>query len=284
MRMHRRHPEGNGRRPASALALLTVLVLLAPGVCRGSVAGEVRRGNQAYRQERYQGALEAYRQAQLEEPDLAPLHFNIGNVHYRQENWEGALEEFELAQASGDSALTARAWYNMGNTLFRQQNLPEAAEAYKHSLKLDPGDMDAKYNLELVLKMLEQQQQQQQQQQQDQSRQEKEQEKRSDQQKQQQQQDQQQQEQQQQEQQQQEQQEQEQQQQERKEQEAEQQQQQEGEEESLEEKEAPQPKPGEMTPQEAARLLNAIREQEEKTQEERRAARVHEGRRGEHDW
>jgi len=274
--MHPRRHDSVLTRPAAVLALAVAALLLIPDASRGSASGEVRRGNKAYRQERYEEALEAYRRAQLEDPDLAPLHFNIGNVHYRRERWDEALKEFELSQAGGDSALSARAFYNTGNTLFRQQNLPAAAEAYKSSLELDPADMDARYNLELVTKLIEQQQGQQQQQQQQQE-QDQEQDQEQGQQEQQQEQEEQsssdQQEQQREE-------EQEQEQQQEKQQEQEQQQ----DEPSREDQEAPQPQPGEMTPEEAAQLLNAIREQEEKTQEERRAARVQEGRRGEYDW
>jgi len=276
--MHPRYHDNGFPRQIAMLTLAAALLLLAPEVCRGSAAGEVRRGNKAYGQAKYEQALEAYRRAQLEEPDLAPLHLNIGNVHYRQENWSEALREFELAQSSGDSALSARATYNMGNTLFRQQDLPAAAEAYKSSIELDPTDMDARYNLELVLKMLEQQQQQQQQQQQDQSQQE------QSQQEQQEESSQEEQDQQQEQKQDQDQAKKEQEQQSQEQQQGQQQEQQEQEDQPREEKESPPPQPGEMSPQEAARLLNAIREQEEQAQEEQRAARVREGRRGEFDW
>jgi tetratricopeptide (TPR) repeat protein len=248
-------------RPAFILILLMAVLFGAPDAGRGSVSGEVRRGNKAYGHEQYEEALKAYRDAQLEEPDLPALHFNIGDVHYRQENWSEALREFELSQAGADSSLSAQAYYNIGNTHFRQGNLPGAVEAYQSALRLNPTDMDAKYNLELVLQLLQEQPQQQQQQEKDQSQKQK-----------------------QQEDQQQEQQQEQQQQPDEQKQEEQERQPQDQEQQSQEEKEAPQPQPGEMTPQQAARLLNAIREQEEKAQEERRAAQVREGRRGEYDW
>jgi len=50
----------------------------------------------------------------------------------------------------------------MGNSMVEQQKLQEAVESYKQSLRQNPGDMDAKYNLEYARRLLKQQQQQQQ--------------------------------------------------------------------------------------------------------------------------
>jgi len=46
--------------------------------------------------------------------------------------------------------------------MVEQQKLQEAVESYKQSLRQNPGDMDAKYNLEYARRLLKQQQQQQQ--------------------------------------------------------------------------------------------------------------------------
>ena len=52
---------------------------------------------------------------------------------------------------SGDPALAAPAWYNLGNGLYRRQRFQESAEAYKQALRIDPGEIDYKHNLELAL-------------------------------------------------------------------------------------------------------------------------------------
>ena len=49
-----------------------------------------------------------------------------------------------------------RAVYNRGNSLARSGKLKEALKAYDEALKLDPGDEDAKFNRDLVRKLLEQ--------------------------------------------------------------------------------------------------------------------------------
>ncbi len=59
--------------------------------------------------------------------------------------------------------------YNLGNSLLMANKVAESIDAYKASLKLDPDNMEAKYNLGYAQDLLKQQQQQQQQQNQDQN-------------------------------------------------------------------------------------------------------------------
>ncbi len=56
--------------------------------------------------------------------------------------------------------------YNLGNSLLMANKVQESIDAYKGSLKLDPDNMEAKYNLAYAQDLLKEQQQQQQQQQQ----------------------------------------------------------------------------------------------------------------------
>jgi len=251
--------------------VLMLLFSLVPAASWGSVAGKANKGNREYHRENFEQALKHYRDAQLEDPESPPLHFNIGNALYKQQNWEEAMAEYRMTLASQDSALAQRAFYNMGNTLYRQGNLTEAIEAYKKALRIDSEDLDAKYNLELALKKLQETPQQQPQQSEEQQ-QEQDQEEPQDQQ-----------EQQQQQQQEETQGEQDKKQQEKAEQEEERQQSTPEREEQ--EQSPPQPRePGEMSPEEAARLLNALAEQDKRAQEERQRARKAAAGTPEWDW
>jgi len=257
-------------RTCLPLALM-LLFSSVPAASWGSVAAKASKGNREYHRDNFEQALKHYRDAQLEDPESHPLHFNIGNALYKQQNWEQAMAEYRMTLASQDSALAERASYNMGNTLYRQGNLPEAIEAYKKALRIDSEDLDAKYNLELALKKLQETPQQQPQQSEDQQ-QEQDQEEQQDKQGQQHQQEEQETPG-----------EQDQGQQEKAEQEE--QQQQPAQERDEQEQSPPQRRePGEMSPEEAARLLNALAEQDKRAQEERQRARRAVAGTPEWDW
>jgi len=78
------------------------------------------------------------------------------------------MESYRQAVESGNPAVEAQGWYNLGNALYKQQQLEPALEAYKEALRRNPADTDAKHNFEVALEQLEQQQQQQEQQSDDQ--------------------------------------------------------------------------------------------------------------------
>jgi len=67
-----------------------------------------------------------------------------------------------------DPETRSRVYHNMGNSLLEAGQYGPSIEAYKESLRLNPGDMDTKYNLAYAKQKLQEQQQQQQQQQQNQ--------------------------------------------------------------------------------------------------------------------
>ena len=129
----------------------------------------VEEANRLYAEGRYAEAHEMYLEALRQDPGSPLIRFNEGNALYQTQEFERALEAYRDALESGDSALAPGAWYNLGNSLFRQQQLDASLEAYKQALRIDPGDTDAKHNLERVLEQMEEQEQQQDQQNQDQN-------------------------------------------------------------------------------------------------------------------
>lgn len=153
-------------RSAAATAAVTVLATaLGPSEAlaqRGR--SEVKEGNRLYSEGRYDEAHEKYLEALRAAPNSPLIRFNDGNALYRSQEFQRALAAYREAIESGDPALESKAWYNLGNAFYRHQKLPEALDAYKQALRSDPTDEDAKHNLELLLELLEQQQQQQEQQ------------------------------------------------------------------------------------------------------------------------
>ncbi len=120
---------------------------------------EVEAGNRLYDEGRYPEAHARYLEALERVPGLPLARFNEGNALYRSQEYQRAMEAFLEAAERADPEWNASAFYNLGNALFRQQQPGPAAEAYKQALRLDPGDEDARHNLELALRQQQQQQQ-----------------------------------------------------------------------------------------------------------------------------
>ncbi len=99
-------------------------------------------------------------QLQAGDPESAARRFEDpawkGSAYYRAEDYDSAARQF----AGVD---TAMGHYNRGNALARAGKLEQAIEAYDQALKHNPDLEDARFNRDLVQKLLKQQQQKQQQ-------------------------------------------------------------------------------------------------------------------------
>jgi tetratricopeptide (TPR) repeat protein len=145
----------------ASLLVLAILVLPA-GVSAQAGRAQVEEGNRLYRDGLFEEAHQKYLEALAAAPESPVIPFNDGNALYQSADYERAMEAYERAIETGDPGLQSAAWYNLGNALYRQQQLEPALEAYKQALRLRPADVDAKHNFERVLEQMQQQQQQQQ--------------------------------------------------------------------------------------------------------------------------
>lgn len=82
------------------------------------------------------------------------LAIEEGNELYARGMFEEAAERFEEAIDSEDPRLAEIAYYNLGNCYLKTGRYEEAYWCYVNALRIDPGDVDAKNNLELALKYL----------------------------------------------------------------------------------------------------------------------------------
>ncbi|MEX0890630.1 MAG: VWA domain-containing protein [Gemmatimonadota bacterium] len=150
------------RRPVTragqrALLLVALLVITGAGI------GDLERGNRLYREGRWAEAVEAYRAALAEGEASAALHYNLGTALLRLNRFEEADQHLETALRTVEPELRQRALYNLGNRFLEEyraappgsvppDRLAAAVEAYRRALRLDPDDVDAKWNLELALR------------------------------------------------------------------------------------------------------------------------------------
>ncbi len=149
----RRREDPGFLSPVPSLVMSSCLgaLLLLAVPARADVGSLMRRGNGLYSREDYEGALEAYEQAEVIEPDATAIHFNLGNTLYRLGRYPEAMRELELVMTDEHPRRRADAMYNIGNTFFESGQLDGAIRAYTAALVTNPDDRDAKQNLEFCL-------------------------------------------------------------------------------------------------------------------------------------
>jgi len=74
--------------------------------------------------------------------------FNKANALYREGDYAGAVEKYRQCEATG--VLNASLFYNLGNAAYKSNQLGLAIVAFERSLRLRPGDVDARANLALA--------------------------------------------------------------------------------------------------------------------------------------
>jgi len=146
------------RRATVLLMALLAAGAAAPAALAGDAAARNNEGNRLYEQKRLDDALKKYTDAQVTLPNAPELHYNIGNVLFRKGEIDKAIEEYLKAQSARDPRLSQAATFNRGNALMSAGKLQDAVNAYVQALRARPDDADAKRNLELALRLLQEKQ------------------------------------------------------------------------------------------------------------------------------
>jgi tetratricopeptide (TPR) repeat protein len=142
----------------------TALVLALAGLGFPALVPQ-EAGNRSYRRGDYPRAVERYREAIARQGGSPRLQYNLGTA-LLQLGDPAARERLLAALEAQSPELRARAFYNLGNALAHgserpdEEQLRSAIEAYRRSLLLDPEREEARWNLELTMRRLEQRQSQ----------------------------------------------------------------------------------------------------------------------------
>jgi tetratricopeptide (TPR) repeat protein len=147
--------------PATRVVPL-LLVLIAATSSAQTVRSHVSRGNEAYRNSKYGDAEAEYKKALQIDSTAREAQFDLGNAFYKQQRFDEAQRVYanRVAAAKIGSGDRELAYYDVGNALFKSNKLEESIESYKHTLRLNPLDEDARYNYLLAKDRLKQQQDQ----------------------------------------------------------------------------------------------------------------------------
>jgi tetratricopeptide (TPR) repeat protein len=115
---------------------------------------KVQQGNEAFAQKEFSKALDKYREADLDHPGSPEIDYNVAGGLHALGKYEEALDTYQRALKSPLLPVQAEAQYNLGSTYYRMGDYQKSIESFQEALKINPNDMDAKYNLEMARKML----------------------------------------------------------------------------------------------------------------------------------
>lgn len=142
-----------------------------------TVRQSIRKGNKAFKEQRYSAAETDYAKAMEENAASKEASFNLANTYYKQNRHDEAINEYKyyLTLENESPKNMSAAWSNIGNTFLKKKaseksqmqaqqggqpqkqqadNLQMSMEAYKNALRLNPTDDATRENLAIVQKMI----------------------------------------------------------------------------------------------------------------------------------
>ena len=123
-------------------------------------------GRKQYAGGNHPQALSRFERASGLRPKDARGRFNVADGLYKNGKFDEAATLFRSLGEDAASPLAGPARYNLGNALYQKQDYRGAIRSYRDALRQSPGDLDARRNLEMALRALQEQQEQQKNQQQ----------------------------------------------------------------------------------------------------------------------
>jgi tetratricopeptide (TPR) repeat protein len=138
---------------------------------------KLNEGNQAYKNGDFNKSSSNYEKSlSVDEKNLAAF-YNSGNASYMSGDFESARESFNsFISKTKNIEDKSKAHYNIGNSFLTEyakeakekkqapssENLKNAIKEYQQSLRFNPNDKDARYNLSYAMKLLQNQEKQEQ--------------------------------------------------------------------------------------------------------------------------
>lgn len=140
---------------------MVVMLLWAGNLSAQQENRQILKGNEYYREGKYDRAIEEYRKVLERNPDNSLVTYNLANAFYRQQKFAEAEELYARNERlTKDAAMLNKIYYNKGLVHTRKKELEKSIAAYKQALIHDPNDADARHNLQKALRELNKQNQQ----------------------------------------------------------------------------------------------------------------------------
>ncbi len=126
-----------------------------------STRGLINDGVDSYEENKFAESEVNFKKAIEADIESFESKFNHGDAIYKQGRFEEAIEEFKNSFPLAETdELKGKIFHNIGNSLLKAQKLKESIGAYREALKLNPNDMETKYNLSYAIKQMQNQQNQ----------------------------------------------------------------------------------------------------------------------------
>jgi len=145
------------------IGIILVIFLRPKDSSAQSTNSLIRSGNKCYDQQKYNQATDKYTSALSKEPNNEKAIFNQANAMYQLGEYEKAASYFDaISKQTKNLDVKSKAYHNLGNTFYKQSQYEKSVQAYKEALKINPSDKDTKYNLMMAMSKLKDDQNQQQ--------------------------------------------------------------------------------------------------------------------------
>ena len=118
----------------------------------------IYEGNELVGSEDYISAEMEYRKAISEQPTNVAGTYNLGNSYYEKGHYDEALfRHTQAAENATSKEEKHKAYHNIGNILMQNKMCKEAVVAFKDALRNDPTDDETRYNFAIAKECAEQQ-------------------------------------------------------------------------------------------------------------------------------
>ena len=152
---------GNG------IARAAIVLLAALAGVHSACGLPANQGIELYNDKKYKESYDSFNQQLMRNPDSQALEFDSGAAAYKSGDFDKAIDAFGKATTSSKPEVREKAEYNLGNALCIRGAMQEAKETklkdwnnalqhYDEALKIDPKNADAKYNRDVVAKLIDQ--------------------------------------------------------------------------------------------------------------------------------
>ena len=146
------------------IVLLILINILGTDVSKIAHVNRIKRSaEEAYKNEDFETAISSFR---ILTDSLGinedPIILNLANAYFKQKDTTNAVQYYSKVLSSDDARLRSLAYQQMGVINKQQNKLKEALSDFKASLKSNPANEDARYNYEILKKIIDEQEQQEQ--------------------------------------------------------------------------------------------------------------------------